>query len=364
MIGARGEFPKILLVSRTFRELMEGNQSPLFVEALNRLVNRGNLGHGLMQAVMEEMIGGKWADVEMAALLAALRVKGETAEEIAAAALVLRRQMIPLETGRADVLDTCGTGGDGTSTFNISTAAALVAAGAGVPVVKHGNRAVSSHCGSADVLASLGVKLEARPEFVRLCLERAGLGFCFAPHFHPAMRHVGPVRRRLKVRTLFNCLGPLANPARAPFQLMGIGRPEWLDPLAQAMALLGTRHTLMVCGRDGLDEVSLSGPTLVRDIRGSQVSALEWTPADFGLEPCSLADLQVAQPEESAACIRQVLRGEPGPALRVVVANAAAALLAVERVGDLAQGVRLALASVAEGKANEVLEQLIACSQE
>src|SRR5262249_29534812 len=195
--------------------------------------------------------------------------------------------MVRWEPGRECVLDTCGTGGDGTGTFNISTAAAFTAAGAGVPVVKHGNRSVSSRSGSADVLAALGGRVGGHRAFARAGLGRARLAFCFAPHCHPALRHVAAVRRRLGVGTLFNCLGPLANPAGAAHQLLGVGRPELLELMAGALARLGARRALVVCGRDGLDEVTLAAPTLVREGRGHTVSSWEWTPADFGLGPCS-----------------------------------------------------------------------------
>lgn len=317
-----------------------------------------------MRMLIRELVSGHASEVETAAILIALRMKGETAVELAAAASVLREHMLPFDSGRPDVLDTCGTGGDGIGTFNISTAAALVAAGAGVPVVKHGNRAMSSQSGSADVLAKLGVTVEGDAVWARKCLDCAGLAFCFAPHFHPALAHVAAVRRRLRVRTLFNCLGPLANPARAPYQLIGVSRPELLDPMAGAIARLGTRHTLLVCGRDGLDEVSLTAPTLVREVRQGQVSALEWTARDFGLAPCSLADLRADGPEQSAAIVRLVLDGRDGPATRVVLANASAALLAAERVATPAEGVARAAESLASGRARQVLERLVACSQE
>jgi anthranilate phosphoribosyltransferase len=294
----------------------------------------------------------------LAALLVALRMKGETAEELAAAAAAMRERMVPLETGRSDVLDTCGTGGDGSDTFNISTATALVVAGCGVPVVKHGNRAVSSRAGSADVLEALGVPISCDADTCRRCLDSSGMAFCLAPNFHPAMKHVAAVRRRLGVRTLFNCLGPLANPAGAPFQLLGVGRAEWLDRLAGALARLGTRRAFLVCGRDGLDEVTLSGATMVREVQGDRVTTFEWTPADFGLEPCALDELRVATPEESAAAIRRVVMGEEGPALRIVLANAAAALLVVGRAGNLPEGVSLARSAIAQGRAQSVLDQL------
>jgi anthranilate phosphoribosyltransferase len=331
---------------------------PWFAETLTALIGRRDLTEDAMRVVMQDVMAGRCGEAETAALLVALRMKGETAAELAAAAAVLREHMVRLDTGRPDVLDTCGTGGDGSGTFNVSTAVALVAAGAGVPVVKHGNRAVSSRSGSADVLAALGVAVEGDAAWARACLNEAGLAFCFAPHFHPALRHVAPVRRRLQVRTLFNCLGPLANPAGAAYQLLGVGRPEWLDPLAGALARLGTRRAVLVCSRDGLDEVSLSAPTQVREVRGGRVAAWEWAPADFGLEPCALADLRADGPEESAAVIRGVLDGHVGPARRMVLANASAALLVAERVGSPGEGVARAAEAIDGGRARQVLERL------
>ena len=333
-----------------------------FVDCLTALLERRDLSDAQMRGLMRAMIAGECGDAETAALLTALRMKGESAAEIAAAATVLREHMVPRDTGRDDVLDTCGTGGDDAATFNISTTAALVAAAAGVPVVKHGNRAVSSRSGSADVLAALGVVLDADAAAARRCLDRAGIAFCFAPHFHPALRHVAALRRRLGVRTLFNCLGPLVNPASAPYQLLGVGRLEWLDPLAGALARLGTRRALLVHGRDGLDEVSLTAPTMVREVHRGQVTDLEWRPADFGLASCTLDDLRVNGPEESAAAVRAILEGAQGPRTRIVVANAAAALLASERVGSLAEGVTRASEAVASGRAREVLNRLAQAS--
>jgi anthranilate phosphoribosyltransferase len=331
-------------------------------EVLSCLLARQELAPGQMRPVMQELMAGRLGDAEVAAFLIALRMKGETAGELAEAAWILREHMLGWDPGQDGVLDTCGTGGDGTCTFNISTAAGLVAAACGVPVVKHGNRSVSSRSGSADVLQALGVQVEGDIGHARGCLQAAGLAFCFAPHYHPALRHVAGVRQKLGVATLFNCLGPLANPAGAPYQLLGVGRPTWLDPMAGALSQLGTRHALVVCGRDGQDEISLAAPTQVREIRAGVISAWEWTPADFGLAACDQDELCVESPKASAAVIRSVLDGADGPAARVVVANASAALIAADRVDNLVEGVAMAREALAAGRARSVLDRLIACS--
>jgi anthranilate phosphoribosyltransferase len=342
---------------------VEPSLSTSFGDVLATLQGRHNLSDPQMRSFFAEMMAGRAGEAESAAFLVALNMKGPTPGELASAARVLREHMLAWDPGRDGTLDTCGTGGDGRGTFNISTAAAFVVAAAGVPVVKHGNRASSGNgTGSADVLAQLGVSLDCDAVRARHCLERAGLAFCFAPHFHPAMRHVAPVRKRLGVPTLFNCLGPLANPAGAPYQLLGVGRMEWLDLLAGALAELGTRRALLVCGRDGLDEVSLSAPTLVREVRGGRVTAHEWTPADFGLAGCNLQELQVNRPEASVATLRAVLNNEGGATCRVVLANAAAALLAAERVETLREGVSRAEEALAGGGAFRVLETLVELS--
>jgi anthranilate phosphoribosyltransferase len=228
-------------------------------------------------------------------------------------------------------------------------------------VVKHGNRSVSSRSGSADVLAHLGVNIEGDADHARRALNRAGLAFCFAPSFHPALKHVAVVRRRLRIGTLFNCLGPLANPAGATHQLLGVGRPELLDLMAGAVARLGTRLTLVVCSRDGLDEVSLGASTLVREVRGHEVRAFEWSPSDFGLPACRLNEVQAAHAEGSATIIRDVLAGREGAARSLVLANAAAALVAAERVSTPAAGVPLAADAIDSGRARQVLENLVNC---
>jgi anthranilate phosphoribosyltransferase len=329
-----------------------------FPEVFNLLLARQELPDRLVTAAVRDLVAGRVDEARAAAFLTGLRMKGETASEIAAAALVLREQMIRLVPVSGPVLDTCGTGGDDSGTFNISTAAALVAAGAGVPVVKHGNRAVSSKSGSADVLLELGVPIEAGAGWAQKCLEGAGFAFCFAPHFHRGMAHVAPLRRKLGVRTIFNLIGPLSNPANAPYQLLGVGKAELLDPLAGALAEIGTRHAVLVCSRDGLDEVSLSAPTMVRIVRGEEYESREWSPEDFGLETVSIESIRAVGPADSAAIIRRVLSNEDGPARRITLANAAAALWAAEVVKTLKEGVQLADETIASGKARGVLESL------
>ena len=338
---------------------MELPAPPWFAELFPVLLTGQDLAPARVTEAIRDLVAGRVDDARAAAFLTALRMKGESAGEIAAAALVLREQMVRLVPISGPVLDTCGTGGDDSGTFNISTAAALVAAGAGIPVVKHGNRAVSSRSGSADVFRELGVPVEAGPGWAQLCLDRAGFAFCFAPHFHRGMAHVAALRRKLAVRTVFNLLGPLANPADAPYQLLGVGKPELLDPLAGAVAELGTRQAVLVCSFDGLDEVSLAAPTMVRVVRGREYEAREWSPADFGLEAVPVRSISASGPAESAAIIRGVLNGVDGPARRIVLANAAAALWAAEVVTTLPEGVERADASLRSGHARSVLDRLM-----
>ncbi len=264
--------------------------------ALGRLAAGENLSMDEMSACIEAVMQGQASDGEIGVLLTALSAKGETAQELAGAAATLRRHMTPVRSGRADVVDTCGTGGDGSGTFNISTAAALVAAAAGVPVAKHGNRAITSKSGSADVLVALGVNINATLERVEQCLDQLGICFCFAPLVHPAMKRVAEVRRKLGMPTIFNLLGPLSNPAGAPFQVVGVGRAELRPLLAEALALLGTQRAIVVSGEDGLDEVTLAGPTRVTEIRDGSLRNFTWTPADFGLAPADLASIKVSGP--------------------------------------------------------------------
>lgn len=328
------------------------------IDVLKTLTDQRELSDEQLRSILTEMMAGRCDDVDAASFLVALRTKGETAGEIACAARVMREHMIRWTPDRTDVLDTCGTGGDGSGTFNISTATALVVAATGVPVVKHGNRSVSSRSGSADVLAALGIRIDGNVDFAQKSLRETNFAFCFAPIFHPAMKHVAGVRRRLGIPTIFNCLGPLANPAGAERQLLGVGREDLLDRMAGALAHLGTKHAIVLCSRDGLDEVSLSAPTMVREVRGTEVIAHEWTAGDFGLEPCTLTELSAPHAEASAAMIKQTLNGTNAPAQRIVLANVAAALLAADRVTQLREGVELARSAIASGAARSVLERL------
>jgi anthranilate phosphoribosyltransferase len=318
-----------------------------------------------MTAVIDRIMRGECDEKRIAMLLTALHHKGESVEEVAGAAAALRRHMTRIPTRRTRLLDTCGTGGDGSGSFNISTAAALVAAGAGAAVAKHGNRAMTSKTGSADVLAVLGVNVEAPVETVSRCLDEVGICFCFAPQLHPAMKHVGPVRRALGFRTIFNLLGPLANPAGAPFQLLGAGRRELQDLLAGAMRLLGGEQSIVVCGDDGLDEVTLFGRTRAIETRGGEQREVQWAPEDFGLQ--TAADgrerMAVETPAESAAMIRRVLEGECGPPREIVILNAAAALWTVGLRDTPRECSEAAAESLDSGAARRKLAQWIEASR-
>jgi len=325
---------------------------------LANLIARQDLGEEQMRWIIEEMVNGRCDSSLAAAFLMGLRMKGETAAEIAVAADVLRKHMVRWQPGQDSVLDTCGTGGDSSGTFNISTATALVVAACGVPVVKHGNRSASSRSGSADVLTALGVVAQGSPEHARRCLEQAGIAFCFAPLFHPALKHVAALRRQLAIPTIFNWLGPLANPAGASHQLLGVGRVDMLDRMAIALSRLATTRSLVIHSEDGLDEVSLGATTLVREVIGSEIRSWQWTPEAFGLPRCTIADWRAVDAQDSARIIEEILAGRDGPCTWVVQANAAAGLWLTGRVADLAQGVKLAAAAVSSGKARLVLDNL------
>ncbi|MBI3410548.1 MAG: anthranilate phosphoribosyltransferase [Planctomycetes bacterium] len=327
-------------------------------DLLSRLASGQAVEADAVAWAMEQILQGKFTENDVSAFLLGLRARGDNADHLSSAARILREHMIRWDPGSGDVLDTCGTGGDQSGAFNISTATAFVLAGAGVRVVKHGNRAVSSNSGSADVLAALGISLVDDPIQARANLDRCKLAFCFAPHFHPALKQIAPIRKKLGVPTLFNSVGPLVNPAGAQRQLLGVGRFELLDVMAEALVRLGSVRTLVVHGEDGLDEVTLGGATWVREVRAGAVMSHVWRPSDFGLEPVARAGMLAADAAASAALIRQILAGADVPAARVVLANAAAGLLIADKVQNLPAGVAMARAAIESGAAKQVLNYL------
>ena len=333
-------------------------------EAIAHAMRRQSLEATQAEAVMGQIMAGQATQAQIGAFLAALGTKGETAEEITGCARAMRRHATPVRPQSPELVDTCGTGGDGAGTFNISTTAALVAAGAGLRVAKHGNRSISSRCGSADVLAALGVRVDLPPERLAACVDQVGIGFLFAPALHPAMKHAMSARRELGVRTVFNILGPLANPAGARVQVLGVFEARLTETLARVLAALGARAAYVVHGAGGLDELSTSGPNRVSELRHGQVRTYTLDPASLGLPQSTLADLRGDDPATNARIVRAVLCGERGPRRDVVLLNAAAALAAADVAADLRQGLALAAQAVDSGRALEVLERLVAFTQE
>ena len=318
-----------------------------------------NLSQEQMIAALEVIMEGRCPEELIARFLVALHQKGETVAEVAGAATVMRRKMTPIRSRHTELIDVVGTGGDHSGTFNISTATALVTAATGLAVAKHGSRRYSSRSGAADVLTVLGVNIEAETACVEACLDELGICFCFAPLLHRAMKHVAPVRQRLGMPTVFNILGPLANPAGARYQLLGVGRAHLQPLMAEALQLLGAHRVLVVHGSDGLDEVTLSGPTAVTEVAGGQLRSWQWTPEEFGFAPRSAEGLQAAGPEESAALIQNLLAGQPGPPRDIVLANTASALFTAERVATLAEGVETAARAIDTGAAQDLLARLV-----
>ncbi len=343
----------------------------MITDALHRIANhRQSLTREEARAVMGQILAGEATDAQIAALLVALHMKGETVEEIVGFAEAIRAAAAPLDihenstidvsgTERDALVDTCGTGGDASGTFNISTATALTVAGAGVRVAKHGNRSVTSKCGSADVVEALGVKLTLPPTRVAQCLEEVGIAFLFAPAMHSAMKYVQPARRELRLRTVFNLLGPLTNPARASAQVVGVYSADLVEKLAEALCLLGLRRALVVHGSDGLDEITVTGPTRVAEVRDGQVRAYEITPSEFGL-PCATLDaISGGDVAANAAIIREILAGKQSARRNVVLLNAAAALVAAARADCINDALPLAMRSLDSGAAQEKLEALV-----
>jgi anthranilate phosphoribosyltransferase len=325
---------------------------------LDRLVAGEDLDTSQAYRAFSAVMDGECSDVELAALLTAIRIKREAVSEIVGAARAMQERATPILATTRGLLDTCGTGGDQLQTFNISTATAFVVAACGVPIAKHGNRGVSSVSGSPDVLEQLGVQNNLSPEAVARCVDELGIGFCFAPLFHSAMKHAAPVRKQLRFRTIFNLLGPLTNPAKADFQLLGTGRVETAGRLARALAELGRRHAYVVCGADQLDEVSLWGTTSAFEVTGAQVVEHHWTAETFGLPECQVADLQINSPAESAAILRGIFEGRPGPQRNIVLANAAAGLLAAQAASDPRDGVEQAAVAIDSGKVPDLVHRL------
>jgi anthranilate phosphoribosyltransferase len=331
--------------------------------AIRRVTERQDLTQDEMTVVMRAIMTGECTPAQIGGFLVGLRMKGETVAEIAAAARVMRELAAAVEVDRTHLIDTCGTGGDAKGTFNVSTATAFVVAAAGGKVAKHGNRSVSSSSGSADVLEAAGAKLDLTPAQVAQCVEQVGVGFLFAPRHHSAMKHaVGP-RREMAVRTVFNILGPLTNPAGAPHQLLGVFSQAWVRPAAEVLRELGSEHVLVVHAEDGLDEISIGGPTHVAELDHGEVREYALTPEQFGIARTPLEAIQVASAAQSLELIRRVFAGEPGPAADIVVLNAGAAIYAADLAESLEAGVARAREVLASGAAQRKFDQFIACTK-
>ena len=332
-------------------------------EAIETVVNGRSLTFEQAAAVMEEIMIGEATPAQFAAFVTALRIKGETVDEIAGLASVMQAKATPVRV-TSPVVDTCGTGGDGFCSFNISTTAAFIVAGAGLKVAKHGNRAMSSHCGSADVLEALGVKIELGAEAVAQCLETVGIGFMFAPVFHPAMKYAAAPRREIGIRTVFNILGPLTNPARAQFQVIGVPSRELGEKIASVLHRLGTEHSLVVHGIDGMDEISISRKSLVWDVNQHRVlPPYEVSPDDFGFMKASVTQIKGGTARQNAKILRGILSGEVGARRNIVIMNAAAALVASNKAPDLKEGASIVEKTIDSGKALAKLDELIKISR-
>lgn len=332
-------------------------------DAIGVVLAGGSLSFQQMQAVMQQIMTGLATPAQIGGFLVGLRQKGETVDEIAGAAEVMRALSSKVSVQGDALVDTCGTGGDGTNTFNISTTVTFVAAAAGAQVAKHGNRSISSRSGSADVLEAAGVRLDLTPEQVATCIDKLGVGFMFAPNHHNAMKHaIGP-RKELGVRTVFNLLGPLTNPAGAPNQVMGVYDAQWLEPVAHVLHKLGSQHVLVVHGDGGLDELSISGPSDIAELKEGEVSRYQITPEQFGLQSASLSTLAVDSVEQSLAMMRSVLNNEAGPATDIVVLNAGAAIYAANITRSLQDGIAMAQDVLAIGSAKEKLKELATLTQ-
>lgn len=335
----------------------------VFHSILALLAERKNLTRDVTMRAFQIIMNGGATPAQMAAFLMGLRCKGESVEEITAAAMVMRAKALRIKAP-AGCIDTCGTGGDAKGTYNISTASAFVVASCGVPVAKHGNRAISSQAGSADVLQMLGVKVDADVPVLERCFEKCNIAFLLAPKFHPATRHVAPVRQELGIRTLFNLLGPLSNPAAPAFQMMGVFSKHWVEPLAHVLKELGTQAAWVVHGSDGLDELTLTGPTLVAELKGGSVRLFEISPEEAGLERASLEELKGGNAEANASALLNALSGMESAYRRAVLYNAAAALLVAGKVADMKSGVEMAKDAIDSGRAHSLVKKLVEVSNE
>ena len=330
---------------------------------LQKIMERIDLTREEAAQAFDIIMSGEATPAQIGAFIVALRMKGESADEIAGGASSMRRHAVFIDTGGLPVVDTCGTGGDARDTFNISTTAAFITAGAGVPVAKHGNRAVSSKCGSADLLAALGVNIEVPPETVEECIRTVGIGFLYAPKLHPAMKHAMGPRRELGVRTIFNMLGPLTNPAGAKGQIIGVFSPELTEPFANVLRVLGSRRAFIVHGHDGVDEITTTTATRISELANGKVSTYEFDPLPFIGEYADAADLRGGDPATNAAITRDLLSGRKGPRRDIACLNAAAAIAAGGKAADLKQGWALAQASIDSGGALKALDGLIAATK-
>jgi anthranilate phosphoribosyltransferase len=337
--------------------------NPVLTEAIDLLANRQDLSVAQSAAVLAEIMGGNASDTQTAAVLIALRTKGETIDELVGLATTMRLLATPVTTGRDDLIDTAGTGG-GRPTFNVSTTAALIAAGAGCAVAKHGNRSATGLSGSADLLEALGVRIDLAPEAVAHCIEEAGFGFMFAPAHHGATRHVVPVRRELAVRTIFNFLGPLTNPAGATRQVIGVSDPAFLRTIAGALARLGADKALVVSSADGLDEMSTAGTTTVVEVDGPDIHSYELAPEDVGLPRSTFEAVAGGTPQHNAEVTRRIFAGDDGPARDLAALNAGAAIYVAGRVDSIERGVRAAEQALDSGAAAEALDTLVALTQQ
>lgn len=333
-------------------------------QAIKQVMQRQDLSDQQMSAVMQQIMTGQATDAQIGGFLIGLAMKGETVDEIAAAARVMRDLATPVSVSGSPIIDTCGTGGDGASSFNVSTASAFVVAAAGAKVAKHGNRSVSSTSGSADVLETAGVNLELTPEQVGQCVESAGIGFMFAQKHHGAMKHAIGARKQMAVRTIFNLLGPLTNPAKAPHQVLGVYDAKWLRPMAEVLEKLGSKHVLIVHAEDGMDEISIGADTLVAELNHGEITEYRIKPEDFALQRTDISQLTVNDAEQSLTIIKGIFAGQPGPARDIVVMNAGAAIYAADLAQTLTQGIAIAQQMIDSGAAQKKLDALIQCSQQ